>query len=319
MRKIFNIIETTLKPCLAEKKDVNDINADIDKTRTEMIRIQSALDESNEDLRFSVIKINSHSYAIEKEQEYEVFLLNKNSTIKDEININCGYIPSFSCYYSEQKLTLNALELVSSRERMQKLQKDLKSANDVIEEANVLIPELEKDQKDEDKKLKKLQKELENAQAAYKACRASKDFSQSFNLKLNPSCKEIKQKIKIVNQKRISIKHKSLDLRQGIDSLPILNINKKLSDKKIKNTKELIVKLDKLNPIIFISKKLNNITPDFSIYAIYKKVKDDLASYQAEGKALEAKIKNLKEKPIKDKKIRLETKFSKLIKKFKNC
>ena len=67
------------------------------------------------------------------------------------------------------------------------------------------------------------------------------------------------------------------------------------------------------------SKKFNNITPDSSIYDIYKKAKDDLASYQTEGKALEAKIKKLKEKPIKDKKIRLETKFSKLIKKLKTC
>jgi hypothetical protein len=106
--------------------------------------------------------------------------------------------------------------------------------------------------------------------------------------------------------------------------LPILNINKKFSDVKIKITKEFLVKLDKLNPIIFSSeklksKKLNNITSDSSFYDIYKKAKDDLDSYQTEGKALEAKIKNLKEKTIKDKKIRLEAKFSKLIKKLKTC
>ena len=101
-------------------------------------------------------------------------------------------------------------------------------------------------------------------------------------------------------------------------------MNKKFSDENIKRTKELIVRLDKLKPINsenLNSKKFNNINPDSSFYDIYKKAKDDLASYQTEGKILEAKLKilNLKEKTTPEKKIRFKNKISNLFKQLKTC
>jgi DNA repair exonuclease SbcCD ATPase subunit len=318
MRQIFIKLQTSPKPCLEEKKWIDEINDNITKSDIEIIGIQSQLDACYADLIFCDIKIDSHHNAIQEEEDKEKSLLEKISIRKDEVNSNCKYIPSASCYYSQQKLNLANLELVSSRERIQKLKKDLESAKKVLAEAKKLIPAIEANKNSENQKLEKWLKYLDKAKAAYKAC-LNKNFNQSFNSK--PLCKQIKQKIKKVNKKIISTKHKSLNIKQGVDSLTILNINKKLSDKKIKSTKELIVKLDKLNPIIFISKKLNNVTPNSSFYPIYKKVKDDLASYQTEGKTLEIKLKKLKikEKTIIEKKNKLKTKFSKLIKKLKTC
>ena len=122
-------------------------------------------------------------------------------------------------------------------------------------------------------------------------------------LNLNSSFKEIKQKIKTINRKLISLDSKLINLNHGILSLNILNINKNLSDQKIKFTKELIVKLD-------------NLKPSFDV--IYKKAQNDLSSYKEERKTFISKIKTSEEKikTISEKKKKLKAQISKLIKKF---
>ena len=200
---------------------------------------------------------------------------------------------------------------------------------DIIEKLEFSIPIFEKIIYDLNSKSEGLYADWQQADYEYK--KANKAWKKcagipnlNFNLKSNLSCKQIKQKIKTVNQKIISLNRKSLGLKYGINSLPILNINKKFSDENIKRTKELIVRLDKLKPINsenLNSKKFNNINPDSSFYDIYKKAKDDLASYQTEGKILEAKLKilNLKEKTTPEKKIRFKNKISNLFKQLKTC
>ena len=326
MRQIFNTLETTVKPdCLKEEKAKNDSREEWWKKFLELAPLEKFKKNTE-------AKIKNYEKLIEQtpdkikeiEKEQKTFEAEKTA-LEEKYKKNCYFplnLTLFYCMYNASQLRTLEVKILSNDTKKKELEGGISKMNGEIENdtenLKIIQPEIDKLSR-EDKSLFLL---YTNAEKAWKKCTGV--FGLNFNLKLNLSCKQVKQKIKKVNQKIISLNRKSLVLKYGINSLPILKINKKLSDENIKITKELIVKLDKLNPIIFISKKLkskkfNNITPDSSIYAIYKKAKDDLASYQTEGKALEAKIKNLKEKTIKDKKIRLEAKFSKLIKKLKTC
>ena len=347
MRQIFSTLNgtTTPEPCAKQKEALDKARGTLEDKRDQLI-IDQAFVANN------LASINStenektpiEEYRKTEEINYESILATRkkieseagtgNTTENGVPSAECftpsgspgRYVNSARCVALRASLDINEAELYASKAKSESYNLQIDKINNKINTLKVAGIILERDVKRTIKDIATQAEQVDLLEKIYDACVKKSNFSKSFNLKSNPSCKEIKQKIKIVNQKRISINRKSLDLKYGIDSLPILNINKKLSDDKIKILKGLIVKLDKLNPIIFISeklksKKLNNITSDSSFYTIYKKAKDDLASYQTEGKTLESKFKSLKikEKAIKDKKIRLEAKFSKLIKKLKTC
>jgi hypothetical protein len=153
-----------------------------------------------------------------------------------------------------------------------------------------------------------LSEKVNNANQAVFDCLNSPLY---IRLNLKTLCKEIKQKIKIVNQKITSVKLKSLDLKYGFNSLAVLNVNKDFFNKNIKNIKELIIKLDEINPN----------PSDSSFLNVYKKAQEDLASYKEKRKMLKSKIKISEEKikTIPDKKNNSKAKISNLFKKFKNC
>jgi hypothetical protein len=322
MRKIFSILETTVAPdCSAELKQLKDKEA-------EKIKSEEKLKKSNSKLKdFSDGLVNLRSDLMSQGKTRGLNASLALDVLETEFSNGClGRVPDERGNFPVLSKSAYCLSL---RDQYGKCITEVLKSGKVIDQLNYSIPIFEETIKnlritntDLVAGFSIAEKEYNDANNAWKKCAGIP--SLNFNLKSNLSCKQIKQKIKTVNQKIISLNRKSLGLKYGINSLPILNINKKFSDENIKRTKELIVKLDKLNPIIFSSeklksKKLNNITSDSSFYDIYKKAKDDLDSYKTEGKALEAKIKNLKEKTIKDKKIRLEAKFSKLIKKLKTC
>jgi hypothetical protein len=333
MRHIFNALnDTTPEPCAKQKEALDKARGTLEDKRDQLL-IDKELVANN------LANINSRENEkppIEEsrkkeESNYESILATRkffenqagtgNKTEDGVPSAECytpsggpgRYRNSARCLALIADLDINERELYASKAKSEsynlQIDKINQKINSLKNEGIILETNVTKTTKD----IATQAELVDLLEEIYNACVKKSNFSKSFNLKSNPSCKEIKQKIKIVNQKRISIDRQSLDLKYGFDSLPILNINKKLSGEKIKISKELIVKLDKLNPIIFMS--------DSSFYAIYKKAKDDLASYQTEGKTFEAKFKSLKvkEKNIKDKKISLKDKFSKLIKKLKTC
>jgi hypothetical protein len=138
--------------------------------------------------------------------------------------------------------------------------------------------------------------------------------SLRFNKKLNNSCKQIKQKIKIINQKIISFTNQSLNVKYGNDSLPIMKINKKLSSSAVNTQKEILNELDKAKPTV--PKEYLSLFSTF-----YKKTKDNLASYEKQKIMLEVKI--TKSKQTKENILvslpKLEKALSNTIQKFVNC
>lgn len=160
-----------------------------------------------------------------------------------------------------------------------------------------------KEQEIQKEVIKPLLTRRQDALSKFNTCLINRPPRKLLNLNLNSSFKEIKQKIKTINRKLISLDSKLINLNHGILSLNILNINKNLSDQKIKFTKELIVKLD-------------NLKPSFDV--IYKKAQNDLSSYKEERKTFISKIKTSEQKikTIPDKKKKLKAKISNLIKKF---
>ena len=321
-RQFFEEPETTPEPCSAELKELKNKEAEKIKNKEKWEKNNRKLKDFSDGLSelkaqlISQINIKGLNATLVK------------VTLDLEISYGCRkYIdPDSSVTEPIYPLSAYCLSLQSDYEKFINI---VNESIDIIEKLNYSIPRFEKIIYDLDSKSEGLFYDLQQADYQYKkANNAWKKCagipSLNFNLKSSLSCKQIKQKIKTVNQKIISLNRKSLGLKYGINSLPILNINKKFSDENIKRTKELLVKLDKLKPISsekLKSKKLNNITPNSSFDVIYKKAKDDLASYQTEGKILEAKLKilNLKEKTIPEKKIRLKNKISNLFKQLKTC
>jgi hypothetical protein len=323
MRKIFNTLGATPN-CEAQRLQLEIAKNLAKNSEAEFIEATEKLNENLDKIKSLKNQIESSNKDVQKQEDEARIIRETIKDIRDrEIIANCNGRGKNSpkCLQLENEVKIENVKnrqvyVIMARFMQQRNRaRDEKKTYDektAVFQANVTKTTDRKNLQDE--LLKELQKFYDSCMNSGNLQNSkNKIFSQSFNLKSNPSCKEIKQKIKIVNRKIISINRKSLDLKYGANSLPILNINKKFSDVKIKIKKELIVKLDKLNPIIFMS--------DSSFYAIYKKAKDDLASYQTEGKTFEAKFKSLKvkEKNIKDKKISLKDKFSKLIKKLKTC
>jgi hypothetical protein len=302
MRQMFNETETTPEPCSKEKLQLR-------LKQLALSQSQLKLDENIKTKDYYIRQI----LALQKDDNEIQKNLNDQKTQKTEIsnaikkldclNENSNNYSSALCVFQIAELEsvenlIASLDIKTAYYKNQITEMEQANTKSELETPNLQLVNTT------------LKKETENAQTAYNACL---NKPKPFNLKLNLSCKEIKQKIKIVNKKRISINLESLDLKYQVNNLTILNINKNLYDKNVKIKKELIVKLHKLKPPI--------ITSDPYFFAIYKKSKEDLAYLQIESKIIEAKLEilNLKEKTIPEKKIRLKNKFLKLIKKFKKC
>jgi len=181
------------------------------------------------------------------------------------------------------------------------------------------IAELEKEQKDLTEELKTFDKRfadagtvISDANSALIRCNNSENFNKDLNLKT--SCKQIKQKIKTINQKIISLTNQSLDIKYGTDNLPIIKINKKLSSFALNITNKILNELDKAKSTI--SKEYLSLFSTF-----YKQTKDNLASYEKQKITLEVKItinKQKKENILTDLP-KLKKVLSNTIQKFVNC
>jgi len=324
MRKIFNTLEeTTPEPCLKEKTAWNKAwyawNHNEGKLETLKLAISTA--------EAAILRITEMRAEVNKKiLIHKIIMTNTTADIKinnELLEENSILItPFYYIHLDRQRFFLHRKQIAEV--------KLLKKYNNKIEWCNQVegyYNETKKEKEIEQAPYKAAEQSLLNdkndAYKAYNSC-VKGNLPLRFNLK--PSCKEIKQNIKTVNQELISLDNKLMNLNHGISSLNVLKINKNLSNEKIKITKELIVKLDKLNPIIFNSeklkyKKLNEITSDSSFYDIYKKAQEDLSSYQEERETFTSKIKTLEEKTknIPDKKKRLKAKISNLFKEFKIC
>jgi hypothetical protein len=316
MRKIFNELPPTPKPCLKEKeawdkawKAWND-----NEEKLESLKLAISTAEAN------LLKITEMRAKIKNEiSTHEIIMKNteldflNNEKLLEETSIL--YSPVFYWHlYFQFKI------LYSKKVAEVKLLKKYKNKIEWCDQVEGYTIQTKKEKEKEQAPYKaaewSLLKDKDTTWITYNSCVRS-NMPLRFNLK--PSCKEIKQNIKIVNQKLISLDNKLINLNHGILSLNVLNINKNLFDENIKIIKELIVELDKLKSIN--SKKLNNITPNSSFDVIYKKAQNDLSSYQEERKTFTSKIKTLEEKTknIPEKKKRLKAQISNLFKEFKIC
>jgi hypothetical protein len=181
------------------------------------------------------------------------------------------------------------------------------------------IAALEKEQKDLTEESKSITQQLAaagtaiaDALDAYISCNNSQKFNKDLNLKT--SCKQIKQKIKTINQKIISLTNQSLDVKYGTDNLPIMKINKKLSSFALNITNKILNELDKAKSTI--SKEYLSLFSNF-----YKQTKDKLASYEKQKIMLEVKITKSKQKKenILTDLPKLKKVLSNTIQKFANC
>lgn len=333
MRKIFNELPPTPEPepCSAAKEAFEKAKSTLNTKLNKLTAAENIFNANLESIKLMEDQKNPNKESIKTEQANYESVAALRRRLENESgtgNKNENGVPSAECYTPSGGLgryrnSARCVALLANIDILYKIGIEIQAKietynlqidkidNQINAKKNLgVIFEKNKIDASEDVDTQKIATNL--AEAAYNEC-VKKTFSQKFNLKLNLSCKQIKQKIKIVNQKRISINRKSLDLNYGANSLDILNINKKLSDEIIEISQELMLKLDKIKPPII------NIDPSFS--DIYKKAKDDLSSYQTEGKILEAKLKKLKikEKTIPIKKNKLKTKFYKLIKQLKTC
>ena len=321
MRKIFNELPPTPKPCLKEKEawDKAWEAWNDNEEKLQPLKLAISIAEAN------LLKITQMRAKIKNEiSTHEIIMKNtendmlNNEKLLEETSIL--YSPAFYWHlYFQFKI------LYSKKVAEVKLLKKYNNKIEWCDQVEVYTIQTKKEKEKEQAPYIaaewSLLKDKDTTWITYNRC-ARSNLPLRFNLK--PSCKEIKQNIKTVNQELISLDNKLKNLNHGILSLNVLNINKNLSDEKIKITKELIVELDKLKPISsekLKSKKLNNITPNSSFDVIYKKAQNDLSSYKEERKTFISKIKISEEKTktIPEKKKRLKSKISNLFKEFKIC
>ena len=305
MRKIFNTLEeTTQKPCSTE-------TADFEAAKEAW---------SDEFIVFLSLEVNNQNLIADFEYIKNLIPKIKNAneniakTVKEafvEIGKLKKEIPTANNY---QKVLL-AVKITELQDKIIKynkirdcIQRQIPSS--VISDYEIEIANNEKNIQNQFAQVKIAETAMNDASSALSECLSS---PLHIRLNLNPPCKELKQNIKIVNQKSISLNNKLINLNSGVSSLEILNINKDFFDKNIKNTKEFITLLDKLNP--------NPNPSNSSFLNIYKKAQEDLASHQEKRKMLRKKIKTSEEKikTIPDKKNALEDKIYNKIQKFVNC
>jgi len=276
---------------LDQKIKIND--ADLDWTKNALQNYNNAFDKANTDY----LEAKAET---EKFQRLSIIYEGENAVL--------------SSYYDNiyKKYNLKTYKLILYKEILEK--NIIRHRNNLKKFENKKITfDLDQEQNKHLEPI--LLKRKNDAARVYEECRKGCLFPIHINLSLNlkSSCKEIKQKIKTLNQKTTSSNNKILDLKYGLNNLHILNINKKLYNEKIKITTDLLEKLDNLRPYIPETLTL--------FFTFYNEAKANSASYQMESNTLANKIKISKEKAktISDKKKRLKLKISSLLKQFKKC
>ena len=275
-----------------QKIKIND--ADINWTNNTLKNYKTAIDKANKD--YSEAKAET-----EKFQRLSIINEGKNATLFYYYN---------SMYKESNFKTYNS---IIYKERLEK--------NIIIHENNLKNFKIEKTTLDYKQKNNNILNEIlfksnKDAASVYLKCKKGCLFPVHINLILNLKslCKEIKQKIKTLNQKKISSNSKLLDLKYGLNSLHILNINKNFCNSKIKIKIDFLEELDKLRSDIYLE-------PTKLFLALYSEAKTNLAFYKKEINTIDAEIKISKEKikKIPEKKIKLKDKTSKLFEELKIC
>ena len=304
MRKIFNALAPTPKPCLKEE-------AEWEAAWDAWYKVEKILVKLNNDIMFSearwlkeipdeLAKVTAEKahWAENLKKTNEEILANKQAINNIDKDVQKD-LPNYynNLYREKQSLESTLAAIVKLSKTFDKQITSLKEENK-NEIRNIIRSKAE--QKIQQEAIKPLLFRRNYYFALFNTCLINRN---TLSLSLNSSFKEIKQKIKTINRKLISLDSKLKNLNHGILSLNVLNINKNLFDKKIKFTKELIFKLD-------------NLKPSFDV--IYEKAQNDLSSYQKERKIFISKIKITEEKikTIPDKKKKLKAQISNLINNF---
>lgn len=169
-------------------------------------------------------------------------------------------------------------------------------------------------QEDIDKKIMNKLEDIYNDTARFYANCLKAHPNLHLHVELNSSCKEIKQKMKTIEQKIKNTNIKSIDLMYGTGTLDSLELEKSLSDSKVTLIKNLLEELDKMKPSVPQESYSSFLT-------VYNEAKADLNSYKSERKMFKNKIKNAsrKQKNILVNLPKLENSLSKIIKKLVNC
>lgn len=314
MRKIFNIIETTPEPnCQTQQDALTEA-----RITYETILVQ----QQNVNTRLESIALNL-PYQKVLQAEQTVLELANDTKIADETALRKALVKIRRPYgdLCDIPWYCNGLNNnISICDNKLAAYKTI--AAQIASNQKILVDEifdLKEEQKDLIEQSKSFPKQLADAGTAitdaldaYISCNNSQKFNKDLNLKT--SCKQIKQKIKTINQKIISFTNQSLDIKYGTDNLPIMKINKKLFSFSANTTKKILNELNKAKSTI--SKKYLSLFSTF-----YKQTKDNLASYENQKITLEVKITRNKQKKenILTDLPKFEKVLSNTIQKFVNC
>lgn len=281
-----------------QKIKIND--ADINWTNNTLKNYKTAIDKANKD----------YSNAKAETEKFQMLSI-----------INEGKNDALFYYYNSmyKESNLKTYNSIIYKERLEK--------NIIIHKNNLKNFEIEKItlnyiQKNNNILNEILFKSNKDAASVYLKCKKGCLFPVHVNLililNLKSLCKEIKQKIKTLNQKKISFNSKLLDLKYGLNSLHILNINKNFCNSKIKIKIDFLEELDKLRSDLYSDLYLE---PTKLFLSLYNEAKINLAFYKKEINTIDAEIKISKEKikKIPEKKIKLKDKTSKLFEELKIC
>jgi len=281
---------------LDQKIKIND--ADLDWTKNALQNYNNAFDKANTDY----LEAKAET---EKFQRLSIIYEGENAVL--------------SSYYDNiyKKYNLKTYKLILYKEILEK--NIIRHRNNLKKFENKKITfDLDQEQNKHLEPI--LLKRKNDAARVYEECRKGCLFPIHINLSLNlkSSCKEIKQKIKTLNQKKISSNSKLLDLKYGLNSLHILNINKNFCNSNIKITIDFLEELDKLRSDLYSDLYLE---PTKTFLALYNEAKTNLALYKKEINTIDTEIKISKEKikKIPEKKIKLKNKTSKLFEELKIC
>jgi len=314
MKNIFSILSTTQlpsttpNPCLDERSALKAALDTYITFRNVFIKLQSDnklniayLTSAEKLVKTIQVKVESIVEEIAKSKQQITYYQNIKPNKLNNRWVRKSYDKEIKYLQNDIKRNLNIQGLH---------EKTVGNLNNNITKAEALIETNKKEIAKQSEQEPNLLIEITDANSAIEKCLSSAIYTR---LNLNPSCTELKQNIKVVNQKSISLNNKLINLNSGTSSLEVLNANKDLLDENIKTAKEFIISLDELNP--------NPNPSDSSFFDVYKKAQEDLAFYQEKRKILKTKIKTSEEKikTISDKQNALDDKTSNTIQKFVNC
>jgi chromosome segregation ATPase len=308
MRKIFKALENTPKPCLDEKAALKVALDTYIAFRKVLLKLQS-------DNALNIASLASAKKLVKNIEATVASIVREIAKSLEQIayyqNIKPNKLNNKWVIKSYEKLINYLQNYITKNLNIQEIhERTIEIVNNNITKAEAVIEKNKTEIAKQSKQELNLQTEITNASSAIEKCLSSPLYTR---LNLNHSCTELKQNIKIVNQKSISLDNKLINLNSGTSSLEVLNANKDFLDENIKTAKEFIILLDELNP--------NPNPSDSSFFDVYEKAQEDLASYKEKRKILKTKIKISEEKikTIPDKQNTLEDKTSNKIQKFVDC